>query len=162
MLCKDTQSMDHSPVPFDCNRNNSEWKALFDSEHVEDRTEFSRVNDWFLCKSKHNFDGMQRTLFDPAKNNSGCQIRLKNESRAQVFWYISKMSERLPNFRRLAHILLKRSHNRIFIKKIYRAQIRETVLRCWNTDGIARFWHGYACSSRNVPNAEGRRQFIIV
>ena len=30
---------------FDCNRKNSESKALFDSENVENGTEFSRVND---------------------------------------------------------------------------------------------------------------------
>ena len=73
---------------------------------------------------------MQRTLFDPAKNNSlvAAKFVLKMRQGHKVFWYLSKKSERLPNFRRrLAHILLKRSRSRTFIKKVYRAKIRERV-----------------------------------
>ena len=108
-----------SSIAIEIKKKNSESKALFDSENVENGTEFSRVNDWVLCKSKHNFDGMQRTLFDPAKNNSlvAAKFVLKMRQGRKVFWNLPKTSERLSNFRRLAHILLKRSRSRTFIKK---------------------------------------------
>ena len=52
---------------------------------------------------------MQRTLFDPARYNSlvAAEFVLKMRQGRKVFWYISKTSERLPNFRRLAHILYR-------------------------------------------------------
>ena len=42
---KINKCLNHSPVFFDRNRNNSERKVLFDSDNVEDGPEFSRVND---------------------------------------------------------------------------------------------------------------------
>ena len=74
---------------------------------------------------------MQRTLFDPAKNNSlvAAKFVLKMRQGRKVFWNLSKTSERLPNFPRLAHILLKRSRSRTFIKKVYRAKIRERIVK---------------------------------
>ena len=70
-----------------------------------------------------------QTLFDPAENNSlvAAKFVLKMRQGRKVFWYISKTSERFPNFRRLAHILLKRSHSRTFIKKVYKAKVRERI-----------------------------------